>query len=177
MILVSYMKQGKQEGEASQLQVIKNATSLITAGTETTVSLMCGAVYHILSNPPVLLSLCQEIRGAADNASDLNLELIYGMKYLRACLDETMRMYPSIVGTLPRVVDGDGAYICDQFVPPNTVVGVNQWATYRSNKNFIYPDEFRPDRWLNVEEGEYIGDRRKAFQPFGYGPRKCIANE
>jgi cytochrome P450 len=177
MILVSFIEQGKQEGKASQLQVINTATGLITAGTETTLSLMCGAVYHILSNPPVLLRLRQEIRGAADNASDLNLELIHGMKYLRACLNETMRMYPSIVGPLPRVVDGDGAYICDQFVPPNTVVGVNQWATYRSHKNFSYPDEFRPDRWLKVEEGEYINDRRKALQPFGYGPRKCIANE
>jgi cytochrome P450 len=163
--------------EASQAQLTSTATLLIVAGTETTNSMLCGAIYLILSNPAVWTKLCQEIRGAAENASDLNVESTHSMDYLSACLEEAMRVYPSILGTLSRIAPKGGAYICEKFVPQYTVVGVNHWATYRNPKNFKYPDEFRPERWIDPENGEYSGDRRSALQPFSYWPRRCIGNE
>jgi cytochrome P450 len=177
MTLVSYMGRYQKDDKGSRAQLINNATIFIAAGTETTTTSLCGAVYHILSNPQVLTQLCQEIRGAAENVQDLNLDLIHNMTYLRACVNESLRIYPPVPGTLTRLVPKGGAYICGNHVPQNTVVGVNQWATYHNAKNFKHPDDFRPVRWLDIEDGEYAGDHRNALQPFNYGPRKCIANE
>jgi cytochrome P450 len=167
----------QKDDKAGKAQLINNATIFIAAGTETTSTALCGAVYHILSNPRVLLKLCEEIRSATVNVSDLNLDLIYNMSYLKACMNESLRVYPPVPGTLTRVVPYGGAHICGKYVPQNTVVGVNQWATYHSVKNFKHPDRFCPDRWLDVRDGDFAGDRRNALQPFNYGPRKCIANE
>jgi cytochrome P450 len=178
MIPVSYMGRYQKDDKAGKAQLINNATIFIAAGTETTTTFLCGAVYHILSNPDVHSKLCQEIRSAAANVQDLNLDLLHSLSYLKACKDEAMRIYPPVPGTLTRLVPKGGGFICGRHVPENTVVGVNQWATYHNAANFKHPDGFHPERWLDVgEKGEYAGDRRNALQPFNYGPRKCIANE
>lgn len=48
------------------------------------------------------------------------------------------------------------------------------WGTYAANRQAgIYGDDwadFRPERWL---EEEARGQSRKAFIPFGSGPRNC----
>jgi cytochrome P450 len=122
--------------------------------------------------------LCLEIRSAAANVQDLNLDLLHSLSYLKACKDEAMRIYPPVPGILTRLVPKGGGFFCGKHVLENTVGGVNQWATYHSAANFKHPDEFRPERWLDSgEKGEYAGDRWNALQPFNYGPRKCIANE
>jgi cytochrome P450 len=100
----------------------------------------------------------------------VDIESTRGLKYLRACMNESQRMYPSTPGTFPRRVPQDGAIICGQHVPGNTVVGIPHFATFRSNDNFSSPDEYIPERWL----GEDAPDKREAFHPFGFGPRICI---
>jgi cytochrome P450 len=171
------MKKYQKEDKASKIQLINNATIFINAGTETSTTLLCGAVYYILSNPHVLSKLTQEIRGAATNVQDLNLDLIHNMSYLKACMNESMRIYPPVPGTLTRLVPKGGAYIYGKYVPQGTVVGVSHWAAYHNAANFKYPDEFRPERWIDTEDEQYTADRRHALQPFNYGPRKCIASE
>lgn len=175
--LVSYMNRYQKEDKASKVQLINNATIFINAGTETSTTLLCGAIYYILSNPQVLSKLTEEIRGAVTNIRDLNLDLINSMSYLKACVNESMRIYPPVPGTLTRLTPKGGAYICGNYVPQDTVVGVSHWATYHNAANFKYPEEFRPERWIDIENVQYAGDRRHALQPFSYGPRKCIASE
>lgn len=177
MTQVSYMKRYQKEDKVSKAQIINNATIFINAGTETSTTLLCGAVYYILSNPQVLSRLTREVRGAATHVRDLNLDLIYNLSYLKACVTESLRIYPPVPGTLTRLVPQGGAYICGQYVPQDTVVGVSHWATYHNGANFKYPDEFHPERWIDTEDGQYTGDCRHALQPFNYGPRKCIASE
>ena len=158
-------------------QLLNNATIFIAAGTETTSTHLCGTIFYLLSHPSIYSRLGHEIRSAATSISDLNLETIHKMPYLKACMLESLRIYPPVPGTLTRVVPKVGAVICGKYVPRNTVVGVNQWATYHNSKNFRYQDSFHPARWLDVGNEEFAGDRRNALQPFSYGPRKCIANE
>ncbi len=81
-------------------------------------------------------------------------------------------MYPPAPGTFPRTVPPGGAIICGIFVPGGYSVGVNQSAITRSEENFKFPNEFHPERWMGDER--FASDRRKACQPFSYGPRNCI---
>jgi cytochrome P450 len=52
-------------------------------------------------------------------------------------------------------------------------MGVNHWATYRSERNFKNADTFCFKRRLRDEE--YADDDRAALQPFSFGPRICVA--
>ena len=63
-----------------------------------------------------------------------------------------------------------------------TVVSYQMWAANTSPSNFVSPEEFIPERWLDAEEAaprqkskrDFAKDKRDAFQPFLQGPRDCI---
>lgn len=171
------MERHPKEGDTGKSQILNNAAIFIAAGTGTTVGWLCASVYYILSNPDVKSKIYDEIRNSASKGSDLSLDVVSSMKYLKAVTDESIRIFPPIVATLTRVVPRGGVSICGKYVPQGTVVGVNHWATYRSAKNFKHPDEFHPERWFDVVSEEFAEDHRNALQPFSYGPRKCIAQE
>lgn len=56
---------------------------------------------------------------------------------------------------------------------PGTRASVHHYTTYRYPENFKNPDAFVPERWLGSDPA-YDNDRRKALQPFSYGPRNCL---
>jgi cytochrome P450 len=146
---------------------------LILAGTETTATALSGTIYYLLANPRALRRAVHEVREAFQNATDINMESTEALEYLRACINESQRMYPSTPGTFPRRVPPGGATICRRYVPGNTTVGIPHFAAFRSGDNFTSPDKYIPERWL----GEESTDQRDAFHPFSFGPRVCIGKE
>ncbi|TVY32808.1 Cytochrome P450 monooxygenase [Lachnellula subtilissima] len=106
--IISYMERHPKEGDTGKSQILNNAAIFIAAGTGTTVAWLCASVYYILSNPDVKSKLYAEIRNAASKTSDLNLDVVNSMKYLKAVTDESIRIFPPIVATLTRVVPRGG---------------------------------------------------------------------
>lgn len=55
------------------------------------------------------------------------------------------------------------------------------FALARSPRNFLYPLEFHPERWLPDEhplhDTAFCHDNRKGFHPFSQGPRICSGRE
>lgn len=49
----------------------------------------------------------------------MTLQGLAAQKYLNAVLDEGLRIYPVVPGSMPRIVPQDGAIISGQFVPGN----------------------------------------------------------
>ena len=58
-------------------------------------------------------------------------------------------------------------------------MSVPHLSTFRGHTNFVEPDSFLPERWLegNDKEGKFMFDRREALQPFSFGPRACIGRK
>lgn len=109
------------------------------------------------------------------NRVSFNSVTVNQCKYLVAVLQETMRLWPAIAISLPRVTPPEGCEIDGSWVPGGTKVGVSQWSAYRSERNFARADQFLPERWLpEGEEESFINDTRAAFQPFSTGPRNCL---
>ncbi len=73
---------------------------------------------------------------------------------------------------MPRTVPPGGAIIDGRFVPGSSVVGIAQFAAYRSSNHFREPSRFAPERWMGG--AEFLSDQRDVFKPFSYGPRNCI---
>lgn len=45
-------------------------------------------------------------------------------------------------------------------------------ATFTSSENFTEPRGFHPERFMG--DVRFATDKMEAFQPFSFGPRKCI---
>ncbi|KAK7948857.1 uncharacterized protein PG986_009743 [Apiospora aurea] len=143
-------------------------------------------------NPVVYLSrysavyarLANEIRTTFSSGSDIRQgPLLASCKYLRAVIDETLRICPPTPRVMwrekdplspePLVVDGD-------IIPPGTLAGVGTYSLMHNPEYFPEPFSFRAQRWLDeaVEEEdpkakEARAIMRRAFIPFSLGDRGC----
>ncbi|KAL2281926.1 hypothetical protein FJTKL_11200 [Diaporthe vaccinii] len=149
-----------------------NSETFMMAGTETTATLMSGLLYYLLVNPDKYALLCTEIRTSFTSSDDITMERLAGLKYLNACIQEGLRIYPPISVGVPRTIPTGGNAVMGQWLPAGTDVSVHQMAAYHSLANFKHPSHFVPERWLG--DVEYTNDRRDVHQPFSFGPRNCI---
>ena len=97
-------------------------------------------------------------------------EQVKHLPYLRACLDESLRITPPTSFGLPRRTPAEGANICGDFVPGDTHVAISAYVAHRDPQAFPDPEVYNPERWL--------GDAGKDLQPymisFSAGARGCI---
>jgi cytochrome P450 len=155
-----------------QLQLVSEV--LVIAGSETTATLLTGLTYHLLTTPTILSKLCTEIRSTFSSDSEINMTSVNKLKYELAVLEEGLRMFPPVPFTPRRMVEGKGKKIAGQWVPPGTMVGVQQWSAYLSKRNFVDADRFCPERWLNNGVTKYKDDKKGVVNAFSMGPRSCL---
>lgn len=98
-------------------EIGENSNILIVAGSETTASLLTGTTFYLLKNPGCLKRLTAEIRSTFEKEDDINLVSVGQLKYLLACLDEGLRLYPPVPSALGRDVPDGGHYIEGYFIP------------------------------------------------------------
>ncbi|PSR97238.1 cytochrome P450 monooxygenase [Coniella lustricola] len=160
-------------GEKLSMQQIRlNASLLIVAGSETTATALSGATFLLGRHPEILAKLTQEVRSSFASVQEITLLSVQNLKYMLAVLDESLRLFPPVPSSLPRVMRKGGDVLCDVFVPEDTVVELWQYPMFRSPKNFTLPDSFIPERWLG--DARFDNDKREAVQPFSFGPRNCL---
>lgn len=160
---------------------------LIIAGSDTTSTAMAATFFYLARNAAALQKVTEEIRNAFDNVEDIQQgQLLNSCTYLRACIDEAMRMSPSVGGIPPREVMQGGATIDGVFVPEGTVVGTPHYTIHHNPDYYPEPFLYNPDRWVlgshksSQGYGEYtinesdITRAQSAFCPFSIGPRGCI---
>ncbi|KAE8417828.1 cytochrome P450 [Aspergillus pseudocaelatus] len=155
--------------------------SNIVAGSDTTASAICAAVYYVLKNTAVYNRLQEELRGT-NLSTPPQWKEARSLPYLDAVMREAMRVHPGVGLLLERIVPRDGLTLSGgRFVPEGTIVGMNPWVVNRDSTVFgSEPDSFKPERWLPAE-----GEDDEAYQTrfskmkstdltFGAGPRACL---
>lgn len=170
--LVLSQKEGKGLDRA---EMDANASLFMTAGTETTATLVSGLTYYLLKNPESLRKLVNEIRGEFPTADAMTMEQLAALPYLGACIKEALRVYPPVPLGLPRLTPPEGSTIVGNFVPPNTVLVIPQHSMYTHEDNFKKPFEYIPERWLG--DSRFEDDARHAVQPFSVGSRDCVGKK
>lgn len=170
---VTHLLKAEESGLLNSADVLSNLPLIVAAGSDTTASLMTGATFYILKYPPVYQRVTNEIRSQFKTHEEVTLRSIGKLRYLLAVLDESLRIYPPGTGSHRRVVPSGGATVCGRQIPGGTVVGINQYACYRSPHNFSQSDEFIPERWLT----DSSNDKKDALQPFHVGPRNCLGRK
>ena len=152
---------------------------LIIAGSDTTSTAMSGAFFYLAHNPSAMQKVCKEIREAfADVEEIVTGPKLSGCSFLRACIDETMRMTPPVAGALPREVLSGGMDIDGHHIPAGVDVGVPIYTIHHNADYFPQPFDFIPERWLSDPSANPLHSSlqaaQSAYNPFSIGPRGCI---
>lgn len=126
-----------------------------------------------MKNPRVLEKLAAEIRSEFSHPDEITFTRVNNCKYLLACIEEALRVYPASPQPHHRVVPPGGATVNGEFLPAGISVSIPIYAASNSAANWTRPGEFLPERWLG-EDPEFDDDKRDASQPFQVGPRACI---
>lgn len=136
------------------------------------------------------------MRSSFQSSEEITSYRCFGLPYLNAVIEETLRVYPPVVTQVPRVTPKGGATVEGHFLPENVrtwssaslfewqankntvkiCVAVSHYATYMSESNFTRPKEFLPERWLK-EDPQFDSDNKDALQPFVVGPRNCLGKK
>ncbi|KAL1623127.1 hypothetical protein SLS54_004613 [Diplodia seriata] len=171
---MTHLLGAERSGKLAMGDVQAQAPILVIAGSETTATLLAGGTFHLLTNPRVYERLTREIRGRYKSQAEIDLASTNDLEYLLAFFDEALRMYPPAANNLGRVTPPGGATVAGAWVPGGTSVGIHQYAQFRSADNFVEPETFAPERFLEGGDAKWEADRRDALQPFSFGPRNCI---
>ncbi|KAJ2979897.1 hypothetical protein NQ176_g2968 [Zarea fungicola] len=166
------LRHESKETGMSRAEIEATANVLVLAGSETTATLLAGAVYYLIANPHVKQRLMSEIREVFVKEEEITISSVSKLPFLQAVLEEVLRIYPPVTLGSPRLVGYRGAIIAGHVVPPKTVVVDSRYAAAHSPRNFRDPESFVPERWL--DDPAYKNDDRAAAQPFSLGPRNCI---
>ena len=114
---MSYILRHNDERGMTPDEIGENSNILIVAGSETTASLLSGTTFFLLKNPASMQQLTSEIRSAFKREEDINLISVSQLKYLLACLDEGLRLYPPVPSALGREVPDGGQVLEGYWIP------------------------------------------------------------
>ncbi|KAJ5245793.1 hypothetical protein N7468_000776 [Penicillium chermesinum] len=153
-------------------EMFENLNMLVVAGLDSTAAILSAAIFYITQNPDSYDKLVHEIQSTFKSDEEITIASVSGLRYLKAVIDETMRLHPSVPVGLPRLVPKGGRFIDGYWVPEGTWVSVAQYSAYRSPKYFAKPHQFIPERWTDTTT--YATDNHFVFRPFSTGARGCI---
>ena len=158
-------------------EIIAEVSIMMNAGSATTAIAITNVLFQLLKNPEAMKKVRKELDAAlADDDEDedapavVSYDRVKHLPYLRACLDESLRLYAPTPHGLPRETPADGLYVMDDFIPGGVSVAMSALVAHRCEHVFPEADKYIPERWL--------GDKGKDLQPyflaFSAGARGCI---
>jgi cytochrome P450 len=176
------------------------ASLLIAAGADTTSTTLAAALFYLTlpSSSRVLSKLQTELRESFASSADIKSPSITSHTYLRAVIDEVLRLAPPVPTHLPRqVIPNQGLNIDGMTIPRGAIVGVPAYALHHNEQYFPESWAFRPERWIPsnpttpdrdvADSAEPVGESglslrdpaqvqaaREAFAPFSLGSRGCV---
>ncbi|BDD61576.1 hypothetical protein MPDQ_004599 [Monascus purpureus] len=162
------------------------ANVLMIAGSDTTSTTLAATIFYLVRNIRRMNQLKKEVRESF-NAVE---EIVSGVKlnnlvYLKACIDEALRLAPAVPGAIPREVMEGGAMVDGVFLPAGTDCGTPTYSIHRQARYYREPESYIPERWIegsicqaSTDSWKTTHDEveiaRRAFCPFSIGPRGCI---
>ncbi|KAF9224457.1 cytochrome P450 [Gyrodon lividus] len=156
--------------------------NIMIAGRDTTAATLTSATYMLSQHPDVLARLREEILTKVGGSRRPTHDDMRDMKYLRAFINETLRLYPAVpfnvrLSTEAQVwpsVNGGKPF----YIPPNTMTIYSVFLMHR-RKDLWGPDAdiFDPNRFLDERLHKYLTPNSFIFLPFNAGPRICLGQQ
>ncbi|XP_076171890.1 putative cytochrome P450 12a5, mitochondrial [Ptiloglossa arizonensis] len=143
---------------------------MIILGVQATANCEAFLLYYLAKNPRTQRNVYDEIMNILpDKKSSLTPNKLNSMRYLKACIQESLRLkpaFPYFTRLLPKTISLHG-----YTVPKGTFVIMANQITSQREENYEDPEKFRPERWLKNSSD---ADTDFSCLPFGYGARSCL---
>lgn len=166
------------------IQIRSELLNILLAGRDTTASLLTNVWYMLSKRPDIWQKLQQEV--STLNGELPTFEQLKDLKYLKALLNESLRLHPVVPGnsrealedtTLPLGGGPDGR--SPLFVKKGDVMS---WSVYTMHRRKDYygqdAEEFKPERWLDDPTTGRKGLRTDwHYLPFNGGARICLGQQ
>ncbi|KAI0537479.1 benzoate 4-monooxygenase cytochrome P450 [Xylaria digitata] len=133
----------------------------LPAAGDTTSTALSSLFFYLARNPECREKVVNEVRSAFKTSTEIGGSRLSACLYLRACVNEALRMSPPVAGTLWR-----------ESLPVNAggpLVGVNTYALHHNPEYF--PDPFKVT--VHDESQPLALINHAAFTPFSHGSRGC----
>lgn len=148
--------------------IMEQVSTIFLAGHETAASAMTWALYLLAECPLWQDALVGEI-DRETGGQPIAFEHLRGLGGVRNLFKETLRLYPP-VSFLVREVTAPTT-MRDKLLQKGAMIVISPWLIQRNRNNWKCPHAFAPERFDDPEEAEAC---RRAYMPFGKGPRICI---
>uniref|UniRef100_A0A1I8NQL9 Cytochrome P450 n=1 Tax=Stomoxys calcitrans TaxID=35570 RepID=A0A1I8NQL9_STOCA len=163
------------------------AMDMLMAGVDTTSSTFTGLLLCLAKNPDKQAKLREEVRKLLpEKDSEFDETVFNHMPYLKACIKESLRMYPLTLGNT-RVPIND-IVLQGYRVPKGTQVIMISTSLMKNERHYPRGNQYLPERWLRPSqqaEETPIGNDNECpvalkpsspfiYLPFGFGSRSCI---
>lgn len=87
------------------------------AGYDTTATPLAGTTYLLAANADVMARLKEEIRSSFKEEKEITISSTKNLEYLRAVIDESLRLYPPGASGMPRRIGEEGDVVLGQHIP------------------------------------------------------------
>ncbi|KAL1871213.1 hypothetical protein Plec18167_007147 [Paecilomyces lecythidis] len=156
-------------------ELVTEAQNMFTAAGENTEIALTNIIWLLVRTPRAAERLRQELNEAfATSAEPMiipSYDMIKDLPYLRACIDEGLRLRPSLPGGLPRVVPKGGMRVSGEWFEEGTTISVSTHTVHRDPSIFGEdPESYVPERWLQPGSNRL----QRGFLAFSQGGRACL---
>lgn len=148
-------------------QALRNEASVIfMAGHETTANTLSWAWFLLSQSPDIEKKLHYEIDSVL-NGRIPSIEDVKNLKFTRAIIEETLRLYPPIPVLSRQALET--TWHKNHCVPKGSILAVIPWLLHRHPSLWKRADEFDPSRFLPDNPSPI----KFSYIPFSIGPRVC----
>ncbi|KAI8944009.1 cytochrome P450 [Xylaria longipes] len=155
--IFSFLQQCKDPDTGKGLSTMELSTetaTFIVAGSDTTSTTMAAVSYYLSGSPRCYQRVAEEVRRTFTSVDEIHLgHKLNSCVFLRACIDEAMRLTPPGGSSLWREVERGESIIGDDFIPEGCEVGVGVYAIHHHPDYWKDPFSYRPERWLKEAGG------------------------
>ncbi|KAJ4263897.1 hypothetical protein NW762_005934 [Fusarium torreyae] len=148
------VKAEQMDGTIHEGELVAEIYIMMNAGSDTTAIAMNNVMYWLLENPNCMANLREEVDTVLEPDEIVaSYDKVKHLPYLRACLDESLRITPPTTFGRPRRTPPEGWNILGDYIPGDTTVSTSAYITHRDPQVFPKPESYAPERWLG-EKGK-----------------------
>ncbi|KIX01346.1 uncharacterized protein Z518_09071 [Rhinocladiella mackenziei CBS 650.93] len=157
------------------LEIAEEIVGVLFAGSGTASSTLAFLIYSVVADQKIYAKLKRELHDElpdwpvhGDVLPDINA--IQHLPYLNAVVNETLRRFPTIPGSMPRRIVSDNVKIDKLELRKDTIVSAQNYSLHMHEEYYPSPEMFDPERFLGPDQKK----ARDGLNAFSEGPRACL---
>ncbi|OBR05375.1 Benzoate 4-monooxygenase cytochrome P450 [Colletotrichum higginsianum IMI 349063] len=172
-VLEDYEAKGVRSAQ-DMLNLFGDCILITVAGSDTVAAVLSCLFMELARHPKEYKKLQEEIDECFRHHDKPEHAPLSKLRYLQACIDESLRLHPPVPSGVQRVTPPEGLKVDDVWLQGDTIVFVPSYTQYRDVRFFERPDEFIPERWTDRPE---LVKNAAVYVPFSTGHDVCIGKQ